>query len=203
MTLDDARARITVGDDDMVPSPELFRHPSHLHGQAHVARVLIHGLRLVAALGCVEEAPRLWAAVYLHDLARTHDGRCPEHGAWAWSRLQDLPEVRERLVRGGVRPQDWPAIEAAVTIHSCGELPAGDPHWRLAALLKDGDALDRVRLGDLKSKWLRHPEAVAMVPFASSLFEWSSAHLVPGGDYFPRLWSGVRARLETGRWPVS
>jgi hypothetical protein len=141
--------------------------------------------------------------VYLHDLARTHDGRCPEHGGWAWTRLQDLPDVRERLVRGGVRPEDWPAVEAAVTVHSCGELPAEDPHWRLAALLKDGDALDRVRLGDLKAKWLRHPEAVAMVPFASSLFEWSSDHLVPGADYFPRLWTAATAHLDTGHWPVS
>jgi hypothetical protein len=202
MTIADVRALVTVGDDEMVPSQDLFRHRSVLHGQAHVARVLVHALRLVEAIGCPEEARRVWAAVYLHDIARTHDGRCPEHGRWGWARLSELPDVRERLARGGVRVEDHPAIEAAVTIHSCGELAPDDPHWRLAALLKDADALDRVRLGDLKSKWLRHPEAATMVPFASGLFEWSTRRLTPGPDYFRPLWTGAMAHLETGRWPV-
>jgi hypothetical protein len=203
VTITDVRALVTVDDHEMVPPPDLFRHRSVLHGQAHVARVLVHALRLVEALGCPEEAPRVWAAVYLHDIARTHDGRCPEHGAGAWARLQELPDVRERLARGGVRGEDYPAIEAAVTIHSCGELAPHDPHWRLGALLKDADALDRVRLGDLKSKWLRHREAAGMVPFASGLFEWSTRRLAPGPDYFRPLWTGVVAYLETGQWPVA
>ena len=66
------RGLIPVADAELVPPPELFRHPSTLHGQAHVGRVLVHAFRLVAATGLVEETPRLWAAVYLHDIARTH-----------------------------------------------------------------------------------------------------------------------------------
>jgi hypothetical protein len=202
MTLDEIRARITVGDEEMVPLPALFRHESRLHGQAHVARVLVHALRLVATLGWVDEAPRVWAAVYLHDIARTHDGRSPEHGARGWARLADLPDVQTRFARGGVGEADYPAIQAAVTIHSFGELPRDDPHWRLAALLKDADALDRVRLGDLKSKWLRLPESTTLIPFASDLFEWSTWHLAPGPDYFRLLWEGARAHLESRPWPV-
>ena len=64
----------------LAPSPELFTHPSTLHGQAHVSRVMIHAFRLIEATGWREEASRLWAAVYLHDLARSHDGRCYRHG---------------------------------------------------------------------------------------------------------------------------
>jgi hypothetical protein len=84
-----------VSDEDLVPPPDLFWHPSLLHGQAHVARVLVHAFRLVQATGLHDEMPRLWAAVYLHDIARRHDGRIARHGADAWARLADLPDGRE------------------------------------------------------------------------------------------------------------
>ncbi len=35
--------------DQMVPLPELFRHRSTLHGQAHVSRVMVHAMRLIDA----------------------------------------------------------------------------------------------------------------------------------------------------------
>jgi hypothetical protein len=38
-------------------------------------RVMVHAFCLLEATGWSEEAPRLWAAVYLHDIARTHDER--------------------------------------------------------------------------------------------------------------------------------
>jgi len=196
MTLAEVRALIAVGDEDMVPSPGLFRHQSLLHGQGHVARVLVHALRLIEAVDCAEEAPRLWASVYLHDIARTHDGRCARHGADAWARLSDLPDVRALFERGGVRQDDFPAIEAAVTVHSNGEPDPAHPHWRLMALLKDADALDRVRLGDLKSKMLRHQEARGMIGFASELCDWSRGALRPGPDYFARLWPEALRLLD-------
>jgi hypothetical protein len=35
---------------------------------------MVHAFRLIVATGWIEDAPRLWAAVDRHDLARTHDG---------------------------------------------------------------------------------------------------------------------------------
>ena len=192
MNMTEVRELVPVGDDEIVPMPELFWHRSTLHGQAHVARVLVHAFRLIAAIGCVEEAPRLWAAVYLHDLARRHDGRSRGHGADGWARLADLPDVQALLARGGVRPDDHPAIEVAVTRHSKDEPMPGEAYWRLAALLKDADGLDRVRLYDLNPKMLRHDEARLMVPFAEQLFEQTDRKLVPGPDYFTRLWAEAR-----------
>lgn len=87
----------------LAPSPLLFTHQSPLHGQSHVSRVLVHAFRLVEATGWIEEAPRLWAAVYLHDLARTHDGTCHRHGADAMKKFDTLPGVRTLFARGGVR----------------------------------------------------------------------------------------------------
>ena len=100
MSLESVRDLIPLPDEGMVPPPELFLHPSYLHGQAHVARVMIHALRLIEATGAEGEASRLWAAVYLHDIARRHDGSCKRHGADAWARLATLPDVRALFTQG-------------------------------------------------------------------------------------------------------
>jgi hypothetical protein len=198
MTLEAVRAMISLPDEDMVPPPELFLHHSDVHGQAHVARVLVHALRLVEATGAEAEISRLWAAVYLHDIARRHDGGCRRHGADAWARLAALPDVQSLFSRGGVRAEDNPAIQAAVTRHCHGEPRRGEPHYRLMALLKDADGLDRVRLGDLRPEWLRHDEARAMEAFAHRLHDETNSVIRPGPDYFARLWPEVRRILADG-----
>ena len=198
MTPETVRVMIPLPDTDLVPPPELFLHRSYVHGQAHVARVLVHGLRLVAATGAVQETQRLWAAIYLHDIAREHDGRCTHHGADAWGRLGALPETQELFERGGVIRTDYPAIEAAVTIHCYGEPSAEDPHFTLMALLKDADGLDRVRLGDLRPELLRHDEARTMVAFAQRLHDETNDAIRPGPDYFARLWPEALRIMRTG-----
>ena len=141
---------------ELAPPASLFTHDSTLHGQSHVARVMVHAFRLLAKTGWMDHAPRLWAAVYLHDLARTHDGVCHRHGADAMNKFQGLPHLRELFARGGVADADYGAIHTAV-VHHClpKELDRQHPHWRLTALLKDADGLDRVRLGDLNPRYLR------------------------------------------------
>jgi hypothetical protein len=44
----------------MIPTPEMFTHRSHVHGQAHVARVMVHAMRLVEATGRRDLALRVW-----------------------------------------------------------------------------------------------------------------------------------------------
>jgi hypothetical protein len=183
--------------DSLVPEPSLFTHASTLHGQAHVARVMIHAFRLIAATGWTEEAPRLWAAVYLHDIARTHDGVCHRHGADAMTKLESLPATRALLARGGVSDQDYAMIRTAV-VHHClpRELERTHPHWRLTALLKDADGLDRVRLGDLDLRYLRHPEARGMADFAESLFADTHGRVPVGSGHFGGLWSEAERLLK-------
>jgi len=195
VTLAAVRALVPIPDAELVPPPSLFAHQSTLHGQAHVARVMVHAFRLTEATGFTPETVRLWAAVYLHDLARTHDGTCHRHGPDAWARLPTLPDVRALFARAGVRKDDDPAIEAAVTIHSHGEPTADDPHRRLMALLKDADGLDRVRLGDLDPRYFRHPQTAGMVEFARRLFEETDGLLESGPDYWSRLWPHVERLL--------
>ncbi len=174
---------------DLVPSPALFTHRSTLHGQSHVARVMVHAFRLTTATGRTVDTARLWAAVYLHDLARTHDGVCRRHGGDAMKKFETLPHIRDLFARGGVEDDDYPAIHTAVVRHSIpNELPRDHPHWCLTSLLKDADGLDRVRLGDLDPGYFRNSQAHAMVEFAQSLFDETDGVVPAGENHFVELW---------------
>ena len=175
-----------------MPTPELFWHASDLHGQAHVSRVMVHAIRLIEATGQHASAPRLWAAVFLHDLARRHDGVDHRHGADAARRLREEPALQARLAEAGLVASDYPAIEAAVTAHSAPKEASRDhEHWPLIALLKDADGLDRVRLGDLDVRYLRHTEARTMVRFALALFDATDGVVGVGEGHFDELWREV------------
>ncbi len=172
----------------LAPSPGLFSHPSRLHGQAHVARVIVHSLILVDALGLDACAPKAWAAAYLHDIGRRHNGRCRNHGKYALDKLSTLPHVTSFLVEGGVAEEDWEGISVAVENHCREEIPKTHPHWTLTAILKDADGLDRVRLGDLNPRYLRFPQSQKLIAFAQDLYDETDGRLVPGPDYFASLW---------------
>ena len=188
---------ISLPLEQLVPPPSLFTHQSLLHGQAHVARVMVHAFRLIAATGWTEGAPRLWASVYLHDIARVHDGLCYRHGGDAMKKLDSLPEIRELFARGGVEDDDYAAIHTAVVHHSLPrELDRAHAHWRLTSLLKDADGLDRVRLGDLDARYLRNAESRGMVEFAETLFAETNGRVPVGDSHFATLWSEV-LRLTT------
>ena len=182
---------------DLVPLSSLFTHKSTLHGQSHVARVMVHAFRLIAATGWIAEAPRLWAAVYLHDLARTHDGECHRHGGDAMKKFDRLPHLREFFGQGGVRDDDYPVIHTAV-VHHClpHELDVDHPHWRLTSLLKDADGLDRVRLGDLDPRYFRNAQTREMVAFAEALFRQTDGVVRAGDRHFAELWPEA-VRLQT------
>ncbi len=193
---------VPLAFDRMVPLPELFRHPSELHGQAHGARVMVHAIRLVDATGRHALGPQLWASVFLHDLARTHDGTCDRHGADAARRLRVEPDLQQRLGEAGLTEADYPAIEAAVTAHSAPkDVSRTHPHWPLIALLKDADGLDRVRLGDLDPRYLRSPEARGMVPFAQELFDTTDRVVATGLAHFEQIWEAA-CRLQARNRPA-
>jgi hypothetical protein len=190
---------VDLGLSELAPAPSLFSHRSDLHGQSHVSRVMVHAFRLIETTGWIEEAPRLWAAVYLHDIARTHDGICYRHGGDAMKKFETLPEVKELFERGGVRADDYAAIHTAVVHHSLPkELDRAHPHWRLTSLLKDADALDRVRLRDLDPRYLRNPEARGMVRFAEALFVETDRIVPNGDDHFSALWPAAVRILGAG-----
>lgn len=68
------------------------------------------------------------------------------------------------------------------------EVARDHEHWNLIALLKDADALDRVRLDDLDQRYLRHPEARGMVAFAQALFAHTDGLVATGEAHFRQVW---------------
>lgn len=175
---------------ELIPTPDLFTHPSRLHGQRHVARVMIHSFRLLEATGLHEWSTRLWASVYLHDLARTHDGVCLRHGADAVTKWRTSQRLTTHLGSAGVHADLEPSVCRAVTLHckpNRNEPARDDSDWPLVALLKDADGLDRVRLGDLAPSYLRLPASQSMVAFAQQLFDDTHDAIPEGPDLFPVL----------------
>lgn len=149
---------------------------------------MVHAMRLVDMLKLDDRMrSALWGAVYIHDLERSHDGECTEHGRRAARRLVDHAPTLALLDEGGVSRGDHLAIRTAVTFHSLPkELAASHPNWTLTALLKDADGLDRVRLGDLDPSYLRFRESHGMIDFAQQLFD-ASDHIDQGPVFFSEL----------------
>jgi hypothetical protein len=144
---------------------------SQLHGSGHTARVMVWAAVLTRGTEWFE--PVLWAAA-CHDLRREDDGADPEHGfrsgAWVRNHLGEMlrePPAHLELI---ARACDW---------HVCPDHRSEWDHPTLW-LLKDADGLDRVRLGDLDKRFLRHEETRRRVNDAQRLFETTARMQRPG-----------------------
>lgn len=164
-----------------------FRRQSRVHGPAHTSRVHIHAQRLIERLDWSSADRRLvLLAALWHDIGRLGDGVEPEHGRRSAERADALG------LATGLAPADAAVVRFAIARHSLTDRGAAEKAARLAAaadgarhlaqperalrvlwLLKDADALDRVRLGfgeQADPRQLRHPEAIDLIPFAGALF---------------------------------
>jgi len=148
-----------------------FDFDSSLHGIGHTYRVMCLILYLGQAIRFKREVEISFCAAYVHDLARKHDGYCDQHGLWAVQ--YKLPEFLTLFKKIGISPQEIDMIKKAVTNHSeLKELPLHDEAYKISAILKDADALDRIRLGDnnLDPKFLRFSQSFELINFAKELF---------------------------------
>jgi hypothetical protein len=146
-----------------------------IHGVGHATRVTIHAVELATVLGLAGwqvESARL--AGLWHDIGREHDGGDYFHGARSAGKVIGLG-----LHRGIALPVLEVAL-LAVNFHNVedrwGEDAARfatEPGAALAVfrVLKDADALDRVRFGPghLKLHLLRFPESRCRVDRAFEL----------------------------------
>lgn len=157
---------------------EAALYKSRVHGSGHIHRVLLFAALIAWQEGLEEALVRQYfrAACY-HDVGRTFDGFDLYHGARSALRLEELTgQTGEALVE----------LKAAVTAHAHPDddmesilrsfQPEDYPRTvELTCLLKDADNLDRVRLKDLDAKFIRHPSAKALVPFAWRLLDLDQA----------------------------
>ena len=153
-------------------SESQFDHHSMLHGILHTYRVMLHCLRLGLITGYTAEARIAFFAAYIHDMARQHDGYCTAHGANA-AKLK-LPIYQKLFIENGAKEPEIITIGRAVALHSTSiELPENDPDYTIVSILKDADALDRIRLGanDLNPSFLRLKESHTCINSGVLLYE--------------------------------
>ena len=165
------------------PPTKWFVRPNHIggiHGLAHETRVLIWQellARLVVADGQIldQEALR-WAAV-IHDTQRVEDGLDLPHGrrAAAWVKRKRIFRIPAHTLDTLVYLCAWHVPDDAAAPTMTTEL----------AVFKDADGLDRVRIGDLKPKYLRWDcSRELLLPLARPLFMASFARAWAGSEPF-------------------
>lgn len=145
-----------------------------IHGLAHTVRVRTHARALALAIGLSDdERAAVDRAAMWHDIGRTNDRADYYHGAKSAGKVVGLG--LELAVTRHVAD----LALFAVTHHSGSEAHAlraaalaADPDstLRVFLVLKDADALDRVRIGDLDIGYLRFPESHALVDAAWELY---------------------------------
>ena len=142
------------------------------HDKLHTARVLFLALAIIQT-GKIKLNPRgltqLSTAIIFHDIGRKHDDI--DHGHGKAGR-----EIYEKTARSSADPAVCFLIEyhcldnklAEEYLKSADAIRAKKRTWLLYQILKDADALDRVRFGiyDLDVNHLRLPISHKLVPLA-------------------------------------
>ncbi len=148
-----------------------FDQDSIIHGINHTYRVMCLVLYIGHAAGLKRDVLLAFCAAYIHDFARKHDGYCDQHGLWAAQ--SKLPEYDSFFKSIGIDEKEIEIISIAVKNHSESmELEAHHNAYNTTALLKDADALDRIRLGEdnLDTTFLRFNESLKLITFAKQLY---------------------------------
>lgn len=132
-----------------------------------------------------QESLSAFCAAYIHDLSREHDGYCTQHGAW--SAEKKLPVYTPFFQSLGLNEGHLEVIRVAVTKHSePDELDPDHPAYLVTAMLKDADALDRIRLGAnrLDVSYLRFRESHLLLPLARKLVNKSTQINMSFQDFY-------------------
>lgn len=156
---------------------KLFINPDGLHGVLHSKRVMLLVLFLAEQLKCTEQDIHLLAmAAAYHDIGRRHDGICEVHG---------MLSIRKATKLGLINHFNGEDLEILkyIIIYHCMDDQTGldeissmkifnqERAKALLKILKDADNLDRVRLGDLDTKFLRHDISKGIVKLAEELLK--------------------------------
>lgn len=150
---------------DFKPKKTWLLHDSLVHGVDHMARVFILQElicdRLEMQTTTVNRKALRWASS-THDARRIDDGVDLDHGRRSAQWIKD--KLADQMT-----PEMLDIVTYLVHWHvpSDNEAPIMTTELQV---LKDADALDRVRLGDLDIRYLRTDAARSMVDLAESLF---------------------------------
>lgn len=149
-------------------------YQSHIHGIGHIERVLLFGGLIAMQNQCDEADTRLLlTACSYHDIGRLDDSLDDDHGRRSSEKLIDvvtLPPEDMAIVQAAIYAHsiDDSKMESVISLFGITDRPRA---LKIARMLKDADALDRVRVYDLDPKYLRFPCSVQYVDFAYTLYK--------------------------------
>ena len=161
------RSNIDFNQFDLYEDDFVFH--SDVHGVSHVFNVMYNVLLLGNQLNDIRNTKVAFCAAYIHDLSRRSDGFCQIHGAL--SVKENFEKYEDIFLNTGLTKKDLSSIKTASTQHSLvKELDKNHKHYISTAILKDADALDRVRLGCLDPNYLRFKETHDLIKKAEELY---------------------------------
>lgn len=141
-----------------------FVHNTKEHGKLHTLRVLFLGLLIMVLEELdlelnLNDIHKICTAIVYHDIGRISDDVDSEHGRYSYNEYKKLSK------------QEDPELEFLITYHCLSDTSAKkflassknikeerkETLWTMYQVIKDADALDRVRFGirDLDIKFLR------------------------------------------------
>ena len=145
----------------------LFERPQGIHGVRHARRVLFHTLVLCKLCGIDERDQSLLVrAALFHDIGRENDGLCFKHGRLSFEKMSLMNLVSESQASNDrlkfiisyhciSDAESWTALQRVESLDR-------DKTWQLFCVFKDADGMDRERINDLDTSYLRNPEALCM-----------------------------------------
>ena len=183
----------------------LFQSP--VHGEGHIERTMLHGAMAAMDNGFgYEDTCLLLTMCSYHDTGRLSDWLDDAHGLSSTFKLPDLTDFDGELLeimKAGIEAhsradKDMDEILKSYNVSDFGRTQ------KLARFLKDCDGLDRVRLSDLDTKFLRNESSVKRAGFSKFMFDVYTAELERLGrdtgkkrEYFDReLVTGVRDAVQ-------
>lgn len=163
---------IGVDISDFALKNSMFTRPVHysIHGIGHIYRTMIGCAMIAHLLQKPREGLLAFCGAYIHDLARETDWEEPEHGAMAV--VKHFEKFNHLWDKYGLTEEERIFVQKAVAQHSIKEqMTPQDKGYDVMAILKDADALDRCRIGDLNPKWLRYEESRALIERIDDIYE--------------------------------
>lgn len=156
----------------------LFESPRGIHGISHTKRVLLHALNLAFELDLDEYDTKILATISnYHDIGRTNDDEDPYHGQESVKKISlfnlygdDFDNDEIEIMNAIIEVHCISDEEGYERINQLPEL-LQERATTLFTVFKDADGLDRVRLRDLDSNYLRHNVSKERILFAEHLFK--------------------------------
>lgn len=146
-----------------------FRHPSTIHGMGHSLRVSIFASMIGEKTGYVREGRIASVGALFHDLERNNDGDDAVHGYFA--AYSAVPRFLDSIYSLGFDDKEVDEMRCAIEWHSLQEeLPIDHPFGVATWILKDADALDRIRIKALDTRFLRFVESVELLSTVQAFY---------------------------------